>query len=168
MKRRARTVRAWSWITHVVGKSSEIAMRCSIAFADAAFALRPIMAAFCRQRSAPIHRRWRNIRAKDDVELSHHTFRGDPMRKTLTAVATAATVAVAAVATPTAADAHRFGWGGPALFGGLVAGALISSALAPRYYGYPGYYSSYYGGDPYYGCWRRAWNGWRMVHYRVC
>jgi hypothetical protein len=88
------------------------------------------------------------------------------MRKTLTAVATAATVAIAAVATPTAADAHRFGWGGPALFGGLVAGALISGAFAPRYYDYgPGYYS--YGPGPY-SCWRRAWNGWRVVHYRVC
>jgi hypothetical protein len=53
------------------------------------------------------------------------------------------------------------------LFGGLVAGALISGALAPRYYGYgPGYYS--YGPGYYDGCWRRAWNGWRVVHYRVC
>jgi hypothetical protein len=126
------------------------------------------MAAFCRERSAPIHRQWRNLRAKDDVDLSHHKLRGDPMRKTLTAVVTAATVAAAAVATPPAADAHHFGWGGPALFGGLVAGALISGAFAPRYYDYsPGYYS-YYGGPGPYDCWRRAWNGWRMVHYRVC
>ena len=82
------------------------------------------------------------------------------MRKTLTALATAATVAVAAVAAPSAAEAHHFGWRGPAFFGGLVAGGLIASALAPRYYyGYPTYYDS---------CWRRAWNGWRVVHYRVC
>jgi hypothetical protein len=91
------------------------------------------------------------------------------MRKTLTALATAATVAVAAVATPTAAEARHFGWGGPALFGGLVAGALISGAFAPRYYDYsPGYYGYYGGPGPYYSCWRRAWNGWRVVHYRVC
>jgi hypothetical protein len=90
------------------------------------------------------------------------------MRKTLIALATAATVAVAAVATPTVAEARHFGFGGPALFGGLVAGALLSGAFAPRYYGYyPGYYG-YNGPGPYYGCWRRAWNGWRVVHYRVC
>lgn len=88
------------------------------------------------------------------------------MRKTLTALATAATVAVAAVATPTAAEARHFGWRGPGLFGGLIAGAIIANAFAPRYYG--GYYG--YGGYPGYydSCWRRAWNGWRVVHYRVC
>ena len=88
------------------------------------------------------------------------------MRKTLTALVTAATVAVAAIAAPSAAEA-RWGWRGPGLFGGLIVGGLIASALAPRYYyGYPGYYSS--GPYPYYTCWRRAWNGWRFVHYRVC
>jgi hypothetical protein len=85
------------------------------------------------------------------------------MRKTLTALATAATVAVAAVATPSAAEAHHWGggWRGPGLVGGLIVGGLIASSFAPRYY-----YSSY----PYYydSCWRRAWNGWRVVHYRVC
>jgi hypothetical protein len=95
------------------------------------------------------------------------------MRKTLIALATAATVAVAGVATPTTAEAHHFGWGGPGLFGGLVAGALIAGAFAPRYYnsyddgygyGYPSY--GYY--RPYYSCVRRGWNGWRVVHYRVC
>jgi hypothetical protein len=90
------------------------------------------------------------------------------MRTTLTALATAATVAVAAVAAPTGAEA-RWGWRGPGLIGGLIAGGLIAGALAPRYYGgYYGYgYSPYYGyGGPY--CWRRAWNGWRWVHYRAC
>jgi hypothetical protein len=88
------------------------------------------------------------------------------MRKTLTALATAATVAVAAVATPGTAEAH-WGWRGPAFFGGLAAGALIAGAFAPHYY-YGGPY--YYGGYPAYSysCWRRAWNGWRWVHYRVC
>jgi hypothetical protein len=83
------------------------------------------------------------------------------MRKTLTALATAATVAVAAVATPSAAEAHHWGWRGPGLLGGLVVGGLVASAFAPRYY---------YSGNPYYydSCWRRAWNGWRVVHYRVC
>jgi hypothetical protein len=82
------------------------------------------------------------------------------MRKTLTVLATAATVAVAAVATPTGAEAR---WrGGPGLVGGLIVGGLVAGALAPRYYG-PGYYGAYDG-----GCWRRHWNGWRWVAYRVC
>jgi hypothetical protein len=133
----------------------------------------PIMAAFCRLRSALIHARGRNLHAKDDVNLSRDKLRGDPMRKTLIAVASAATVAVAAVAAPTAAEARwgggwHGGWRGPGFFGGgLLAGALIAGALAPRYYDYPGYYG-YYGPGPYYSCWRRAWNGWRVVHYRVC
>ena len=92
------------------------------------------------------------------------------MRKTLTVLATVATVAVGAVAAPTGAEA-RWGWRGPGLFGGLIAGGLIAGALAPRYYGgyygygYPAYYGGYYNG-PY--CWRRHFNGWRWVAYRVC
>jgi hypothetical protein len=86
------------------------------------------------------------------------------MRKTLTALALAATVAVAAVAAPTGAEA-RWGGRGPGLFGGLIVGGLIAGALAPRYYGYqsPGYYG-YYGPT----CWRRTFNGRRWVSYRVC
>jgi opacity protein-like surface antigen len=86
------------------------------------------------------------------------------MRKSLTAVALAATVAVAAVAAPSAAEAHHWGWRGPGLIGGLILGGLAASAFAPRYHGgyygydYPRYYNS---------CWTRAWNGWRWVHYRV-
>ncbi len=85
------------------------------------------------------------------------------MRKTLTVLATVATVAVAAVAAPTGAEA-RWGWRGPGLFGGLIAGGLIAGALAPRYYGYYPRYYAYSG--PY--CWRRHFNGWRWVAYRVC
>ncbi len=84
------------------------------------------------------------------------------MRKTLTALATTAAIAVVAVAAPTGAEA-RWGWRGPGVVGGLVAGAVIAGALAPRYYG-PGYY----GYGPYPGCWRRHWNGFRWVGYRVC
>jgi hypothetical protein len=88
------------------------------------------------------------------------------MRKTLMVLATAATVAVAAVAAPTGAEARH--WGGPGLFGGLIVGGLIAGALAPRYYGYPGYYRYGGYGYDYDGCWRRHWNGWRWVGYRVC
>jgi hypothetical protein len=86
------------------------------------------------------------------------------MRKTLTALATAATVAAAAVAAPSAAEAHHFFFRGPGFFGGVVAGGLIASAFAPRYYGYYDYPNN----GPYYSCWRQYWNGWRWVGYRVC
>jgi hypothetical protein len=103
--------------------------------------------------------------------------RGHVMRTTLTAVAAAATIAVATIAAPTAADARR-GWWAPAIIGGLAAGAIIGSAYARPYYGgygyyqpapvYDGYAPAYYGGysapGPYYGCWRWR-NGYR---YRVC
>ena len=103
------------------------------------------------------------------------------MRKTLIAVAAAATIAVATVATPTTADARR-GWWGPAI-GAFAVGAIIGSAFARPYYyggyypsysygyasygyGYPSYgyapaYSGYaYAPRPYYSCWRYG--------YRVC
>ena len=51
------------------------------------------------------------------------------MRKSLTAVALAATIAVAAVAAPTAAEARRGWWIGPAI-GGFAAAAIIGSAFA--------------------------------------
>jgi hypothetical protein len=70
------------------------------------------------------------------------------MRKSLTAFTAATTIAVAAVATPTTADARR-GWWGPAL-GGFAVGALIGSAFARPYYAYPSYGSGY-GYGPYYG-----------------
>src|SRR5467141_3731327 len=103
------------------------------------------------------------------------------MRKTLTAVAAAATIGVATVAAPTTADA-RWGWWGPAL-GAFAVGAIVGGALARPYYyggyypaysyypaGYYGYYApaysysyaapAYYSPRPYYGCsrWR---NGYR-------
>jgi hypothetical protein len=106
-------------------------------------------------------------------------YRGDAMRKAVTALAVAGTIAAAAVANPSTADARR-GWWGPAI-GGFAAGAIIGSALARPYYGYgygyrapapvyydyytpaPAYYG-YYAPGPYYGCWR-----WRYGYrYRVC
>jgi hypothetical protein len=108
--------------------------------------------------------------------------RGKIMRKTVTALAAAATLATATVALPTTADARR-GWWGPAL-GGFAVGAIVGSALARPYYGYgypyygayyapaPVYYSyyapayyGYYAPRPYYSCWRRGYYGHR---YRVC
>jgi hypothetical protein len=91
------------------------------------------------------------------------------MVKTLAVLATAATVAVSAIAMPTAAEARW--WGGPAwgwhagwrgpgwgwgwrapFWGGVAAGAVVGGAVAA---------SSW-------GCWRTTWNGWRWVRVWVC
>ena len=116
------------------------------------------------------------------------------MRKAALALATAATLGLSSVATPTAAEARGFGhYGfGPALAGGLIAGAVIgglaSSAYAygPGYgYGYaPAYYTpAYYGGyyDDYAPVYRyrrvvrpafafyggpRFYGGWHHRHHR--
>jgi hypothetical protein len=52
------------------------------------------------------------------------------MRRSLVALTAATTIAVAAVATPSTADARwrRGGWWGPAL-GGFALGALVGSAF---------------------------------------
>lgn len=97
------------------------------------------------------------------------------MMKTLTALATAGTLAVAAVAMPATAQAenwHHHGNGGAVaagVVGGLAAGAIIGSAVAPNY----GY--GYYSGGPYaysrcYLVRQKVWTDygprWRRV--RVC
>ncbi len=101
------------------------------------------------------------------------------MNKTLTALAAAATMAIAIVATPQTAQARHGGWWGPGIAGAIIGGAIIGGALASPYaYGYPppayGYYPGpYYGGPVYYrpapySCVRRAWNGYRWVRVYVC
>jgi hypothetical protein len=105
--------------------------------------------------------------------------RGDVMRKILTTLAVAGSLAIAAVATSGPALAWRggwggwhggWGWGGPAV--GFAAGALVGSALAAPYYGGYGYpYGGYYGyaPNPYYGptcVWRNVWNGYTWI--RAC
>jgi len=111
------------------------------------------------------------------------------MRKAALVLATAATLGLTSVAAPTAAQARGFGHHGfgPALAGGLIAGAVIgglaSSAYAygpgygyyaPAYYG--GYYDDYapvygyrrvvrpafafYGGPRFYGGWHHRHHGW--------
>jgi hypothetical protein len=95
------------------------------------------------------------------------------MKRVLTALATVATLATAAIATPTTADARCFGC---AVGAGFFAGALIGSAAAGAYGPYGPYAPAYaYGPAPYYGpaCWwqrQRVWDGygWRLTGVRVC
>jgi hypothetical protein len=98
------------------------------------------------------------------------------MKKTLMALAAAATIGIAAVAAPTDANARwrGHGWGAPVaagVIGGLAAGALFGSAFGGPYYaGYP--YGAYaYGPSP--GCFvqrEQFWDGWgwRIRHLPVC
>ena len=96
------------------------------------------------------------------------------MRKTLTAIAAAATLGLATLAAPQPAQA-RHGHIAGAILGGLAAGAILGAAAGPYYYGYgPGPYA-YAPGPVYYGgsChWtgRRYWNGyrWHWRRLRVC
>jgi hypothetical protein len=90
--------------------------------------------------------------------------------KTLAAVGAAATIAIAAIAAPSDAQA-RGGWVPGAVIGGLAAGAIVGGALAarPYYYGGGPYYA--YSDGPYYGdrCyWRRVWTDWGPRRQRVC
>ncbi len=83
------------------------------------------------------------------------------MKKTVFALATAALLAVATLA-PTTADAR---WRGPGIglgiLGGVVAGAIIGSAIAnqPGYYSYDEYHARAPRACPYGGYWaRKAWH----------
>lgn len=106
------------------------------------------------------------------------------MTRTLTALTAAGAIAVAAIATPTTAEARR-GGAIAAGIGGLALGAIVGGAFASPYHygGGPYYYGGYapapvyYGGGPYYayggGCYwqrQRYWDGWgwRLHRVRVC
>jgi hypothetical protein len=103
------------------------------------------------------------------------------MTRTLTALAAAASMAVATIAVPQPAQARwggHGGWhgGGGAFIGGLAAGAIVGGALAaPYYYGDGPYYGGYgyYGGPYAYGAYGACYRervatpyGWRWQ--RVC
>lgn len=99
------------------------------------------------------------------------------MKRTALVLATVATLGVSAVAAPTPAEARWRGGFGPALAGGLIAGAifggLASSAYAYGpgygYYGYPRYYGGYYDGGyapAYYGGYEPySWGGYTTSYY---
>ena len=88
------------------------------------------------------------------------------MKRILTVLLAAGTLAGAAVATSAPAEARwRGGWGWG--LGGFAAGAIVGGAVASSYYnpyGYYGYYAPYPYPPP---CvWRRIWNGYAW--FRAC
>jgi hypothetical protein len=91
------------------------------------------------------------------------------MKKIVTALVTSAAIGAAVVGTSGAAQARWGGWWGPGpVVGGLLAGAIIGTALAAPHYPY-GYYGPYPYGPygPYGHCaWRTVWDGYRWV--RAC
>ena len=92
------------------------------------------------------------------------------MTKTLTALVTAGTLAVAAIAAPAPAEArNRGGAIAAGVIGGLAAGAIIGSA-ASRPYGYYGGGGYYAAGPACYVTRQRVWTdyGWRTRRVRVC
>ncbi len=79
------------------------------------------------------------------------------MKKTITAVAAAATLALVAVGAPSNAHAQRGGAFAAGVIGGLAAGAIIGSAVAPRYYEpAPVYGAPVYAAPPP-GCVQQQW-----------
>ena len=95
--------------------------------------------------------------------------------KSLTALAVAATLAVAAVAAPQPAEA-RGGRIAAGIIGGLAAGAILGGIINNGYgygprYGYgPGYYGYASYGPPCYWTRQRVWDGfgWQLRRVRVC
>jgi len=95
------------------------------------------------------------------------------MRKTITTIAAAATLAVAAMAAPSTASADN-GRITAGVIGGLAAGALIGAAASQPQYYYGGPYA-YYAAEPVYGprCYvqrERFFDGfgWRVRRVKVC
>jgi hypothetical protein len=82
--------------------------------------------------------------------------------KTLTALAAAATIGLAAVAAPQPAEARNGGAIAAGIIGGLAVGALIGAAANGPYYG-PGYGGCYWTRQRVWDSW-----GWRARPVRVC
>ena len=91
------------------------------------------------------------------------------MKRTLMAIAAAATLAVSTLAAPAPAHAQRGVAAGVAA--GLIGGAIVGGAIASQngYYGGPAYVA----GPGYGGCYmqrQRFWDGygWRVRRVQVC
>ena len=85
------------------------------------------------------------------------------MKRTLMAIAAAATLALSTLAAPAPAHAQRGVAAGVAA--GLIGGAIVGGAIASQ--------NGYYGGPGYGGCYmqrQRFWDGygWRIRRVQVC
>ena len=141
----------------------------------------PIVARFGGRRSLIVQMKYETFCPTDrSFTVVGFERKVKAMKKTLMAVATAATLAVTVLAAPQAAEA-RGGRIAAGVAAGVIGGALLGGALAgPGYYGYgPGYYGpgyGYYGGPAYVAgppCYwqrQRFWDGygWRIRRVRVC
>jgi hypothetical protein len=92
------------------------------------------------------------------------TGKASDMKKAVLALATAATLGLTALVTPSPAQAWRGGWA-PGLAGGLIAGAVIGGIASSAYAYGPGY--GYYGGPGYgyYGGYAPAYGGYAPAYY---
>ena len=90
------------------------------------------------------------------------------MKKTLISCATAASLALGALAVPTSAEARGGGALAAGIIGGLAVGAIIGSAAASPYYAPPPA-PAYYGPACYWTN-QRVWDGfgWRIRRVQVC
>src|ERR1700682_4548411 len=75
------------------------------------------------------------------------TTEASEMKKTVLALATAATIGVSALVAPSPAQAWRDGGWGPGLAAGLIGAAVIGGIASSAYAYGPGY--GYYGGPGY-------------------
>jgi hypothetical protein len=132
-----------------------------------------IMAKSRQHRSVLVQRRCATFAVGIRYLLPRSNSKGDAMKKIVLAIATAATLAVTAIAAPAPAEA-RGGRVAAGVLGGLAAGAIIGGAASGAYAYGPRY--GYYGGPAYVAgppCgWERQrfWDGygWRIRQVRVC
>jgi hypothetical protein len=142
--------------------------------------------------SSCVHRQRRNLTIKRDVisadakrrKCTDRPFKAydlspekgsNMFTKSLTALAVAGTLAVAAIAAPQPAEA-RGGRIAAGIIGGLAAGAIIGGIASNGYgyYGGPAYAygpgPAYYRGPDCYWTRQRVWDGWgwRLQRVRVC
>src|ERR1700712_3660341 len=98
------------------------------------------MAEMRRLHSLIIQAKYETFRAGRARSAENMYERGEAMKRTLMAVAAAATLAISSLAAPAPAHAQRGLGAGVAA--GLLGGAIVGGAIASQngYYGGPGYY----------------------------
>jgi hypothetical protein len=125
---------------------------------------RPVKINSARDRCAPPSRKLLPELSVESYPLegSGKTGKVLHMKKTVLALATAATVGFATLAAPSPAHAWRGGWG-PGLAAGLIGAAVIGGIASSAYAYGPGY--GYYGGYPGYGYYDGYYDGYAPAYY---